>query len=180
MRLLLIRHGQTDYNVKKIPQGQEIDAPLNDEGIRQVEAAIPLVPSNIDFIISSPLKRASQTADILNKALGKEILYEDRIKELSYGSLAGKTWQEIEAETGDPNVKEKDSNMNFNYCLYGGEAVIDVQNRVAQFVEDAKVKYPGKTILVTTHSGVMKTMYRLFPQKDEPKTLNATIHEFRF
>lgn len=180
MRLFLIRHGQTDYNKNKIPQGQEIDASLNAEGIVQVEATIPHVPSDVDFIISSPLKRAAETAIILNKALNKEIVYDDRIKELSYGSLAGKPWPEIVAETGDPDVREKDRNINFNYRNFGGEAAIDLQNRVAQFVEDMKVQYPDKTILVTAHGGVIDTMHRLFPQKRRADTLNATIHEFRF
>ncbi len=180
MKLLFIRHGQTDFNKNKIPQGQEIDSSLNAEGIQQVEAAIPHMPSDIDFIISSPLKRASQTADILNKALGKAIRYDDHIKELSYGSLAGKPWPEIVAETGDPDIKEKDRNMNFNYRNFGGEAVIDVQNRVAQFVDNMKAQYPDKTILVTTHGGVIDTMHRLFPQETRSETLNGAIHEFRF
>src|SRR5436853_1073134 len=96
MRLYFIRHGQTDYNLKKLPQGQEIDAPLNETGRAQAEKAAEFLPKNIDVFYSSPMKRTLQTAEILNKKLEKEILVHDLIKEMSYGSLAGKTWPEIE------------------------------------------------------------------------------------
>ncbi len=69
MKLIFVRHGQTDFNLQGRPQGQEMDRPLNETGEGQVEAAAQFVPSDIDFIISSPLKRAAQTADILNKKL---------------------------------------------------------------------------------------------------------------
>lgn len=180
MKLLLIRHGQTDYNKNKLPQGQEIDSPLNDEGVRQVEAATVAVPRDIDFIIASPLKRASQSADILNKTLGKEIRYDDRIKELKYGSLAGKPWAQVAVLTGDPQVHERDRNADFDYTAFGGESSVQVRTRVAAFVDEMRQTYPDGKILVATHGGVIDTMHHLFPQAEKAETLNATIHEFRF
>ena len=66
MKLLLVRHGQTDYNKADLIQGQEKDIPLNDEGRRQVQLTARGIPLEVSRIISSPLKRAFQTAEIIN------------------------------------------------------------------------------------------------------------------
>ena len=180
MKLLFIRHGQTDFNKNKIPQGQEIDAPLNDEGIKQIEEAATYLPNDLDFIISSPLKRASQTAEILNKKLNIKIQFNDDIKELRYGSLAGKTWPEVEIETGDKNVKEKDDNITFDYSKFGGDTAADLKKRVGKFIEELKLTNSDKTILIVTHGGVIDTMHILYPQTEKKEKKNGTIHEFDF
>ncbi|HEY5383297.1 MAG TPA: histidine phosphatase family protein, partial [Candidatus Paceibacterota bacterium] len=166
MHLFFIRHGQTDFNKQGRPQGQEIDAPLNDEGVRQVEEAAQHLPDNIHFIISSPLKRAHQTANILNKKLNIDIQFNDYIKELKYGSLAGKLWSEIEIETADTDVHEKDRRAVFDYRSFGGESSDDLKQRVTKFIEEVKEKHQDKTILITTHGGVIDAMHLLYPQKE--------------
>jgi broad specificity phosphatase PhoE len=180
MKLLFIRHGQTDYNKNKLPQGQEIDASLNGTGINQAREAAKSLPRNIDIIISSPLKRAFQTAEILNEILNKKIEFSDDIKEFSYGELAGKPWPEIVKTTGDKDIKEKDDNVTFDYSGYGGESANDLKIRVAKFVEEVKRKYFNKTVLVVSHSGVMDAMHILYPQKEKAETSNASLHEFQF
>lgn len=180
MKLIFVRHGQTDCNKNGIKQGQEIDVFMNAEGIKQVEEVTGKLPTNIDFIVSSPLKRASQTAEIINKRLNKNIQFNDDIKELRYGSLAGKTWPEIEIITGDKDAHEKDDNVTFDYSKYGGEKADSFKKRVTKFIEELKLQYPDKTILVTTHGGVVDAMHILFPQKEKAATDNASIHEFRF
>jgi broad specificity phosphatase PhoE len=180
MKLLFVRHGQTDFNKNKLPQGQEIDAPLNDTGIKQAEEAAKSLPGSIDFVIASPLKRASQTAEILNKKLNKKIEFNDDIKELRYGSLAGKPWSEIEEITGDKNIHEKDDKILFDYRKFGGDSAEDLKQRVTKFVDEVKGKYSDKTILVATHGGVIDAMHILFPQKERAETNNATVHEFNF
>ena len=178
MKLIFVRHGQTDYNLEGRPQGQEVNMPLNETGIGQVEAAAQFVPTDIDFIISSPLKRAAQTADILNTKLNKEIEYNSDIMELRYGSLAGKLWAEIEIETGDKDIHQKDRDLLFDYRQYGGESAQDLMDRVARFIDELKETYvdSGKKIVVTTHGGVIDTLHKLFGNKVE--TQNAGVHEF--
>src|SRR5438128_1464296 len=122
MKLIFVRHGQTDYNKADIVQGQEKDIPLNEEGRRQVAASASLVPTDVYRIFSSPLLRASQTAEIINERLHKEIEFADALKEFSYGSLAGKTWSQIETETGDPDIHRKDNAVHFDYRPFGGES----------------------------------------------------------
>ncbi len=180
MKLLFVRHGQTDFNKNKLPQGQEIDAPLNETGIQQAEVAAASLPGNIDFIVSSPLRRAFQTATILNKKLGATILLNDDIKELRYGALAGHTWPEIEVLTGDHDVHQKDIDIAFDYRAHGGDSAEDLKQRVAKFVTEMKTEYPSKTILVASHGGVIDAMHILYPQAQRIEADNATIHEFDF
>jgi probable phosphoglycerate mutase len=180
MRLIFVRHGQTDFNKNKLPQGQEIDAPLNDTGVTQAEEAAKSIPNDIDLIIASPLKRAAQTAEIINKRFNKKIEFNDDIKELRYGSLAGTPWPQIAEIMDDKDVKEKDDNVTFDYSKFGGDSAEDLKRRVAKFVGEVREKYPTKTILVASHGGVIDSMHILFPQKDRAATDNATIHEFIF
>ncbi|HEV3245497.1 MAG TPA: histidine phosphatase family protein [Candidatus Paceibacterota bacterium] len=180
MKLVFVRHGQTDYNKQGIVQGQEKDPPLNAEGTAQVEKTALRIPAEIDRIISSPLKRALQTAGILNKRLNKSIEVNDELKEFKYGSLAGKTWAEIVAVTGDEDVYEKDSNVTFDYRPYGGESAQDVKTRVSGFVDEAKKKYPAETILITAHGGIIDTMHVLFPRSEREASDNASVHQFEF
>lgn len=178
MKLYFIRHGQTDANKIGIVQGQEVDLLLNETGIKQVEDALRYLPETIDNIISSPLKRARHTAEIISKKLNKHLEFNDDIKEFRYGSLAGKTWAEIEAETGDISMREKDANTLFNYRPFGGESAEDLKERVKKFVIELQNTHAGKTVLVVTHGGVISAMHVLFPQKEKREGKNATLHEF--
>lgn len=178
MKLYLVRHGQTDFNKNKLPQGQEIDVPLNETGIQQAQEAAEFLPEDIDLIISSPLKCAAQTAEILKRKLNKRIEFNDDIKELRYGDLAGKPWPEIEALTGDADVRQKDRDNAFDYRKFNGESAADLSRRVAKFVAEIREKYADMTVLVATHGGVIDSMHDLFPQKERIETNNATVHEF--
>jgi len=100
--------------------------------------------------------------------------------ELRYGELAGKGWPEIVEIMGDPDAHQKDKDVTFDYSPHNGDSADDLKRRVAKFVEDMKREYPDKTILVTTHGGVIDSMHILFPQKEKPDSGNATVHEFEF
>ncbi len=180
MILYFVRHGQTDFNKKKIPQGQEIDVSLNEEGVRQVEEATRYLPNNIDFIISSPLKRTLETAQILNKKVNTDIELNDDVKEYRYGSLAGKSWTEIAEILHDPEAYQHDQDLLFDYHAFGGDSADDLKQRVKKFITGIQTKYKNKTILITTHGGFIDAMHQLFPQKEKKETDNATIHQFIF
>jgi broad specificity phosphatase PhoE len=160
-------------------QGQEVDEPLNETGVKQVEATMRNLPDHVDAIISSPLRRARQTAELLNTKFKKDIQFSDDIKELRYGSLAGKTWSEIEAQYGGRVTHETDDNVTFDYRPFGGEWSEDFKKRVTHFVEKVKRRYThDEVILVTAHGGVIDAMHILFPQQEKPSRDNGTVHEF--
>ena len=84
-----LRHGQTDWNVERRGQGQT-DIPLNETGINQAYDAKELLKGcGIKTIISSPLSRASKTAEIVNEAFGLRVQYIDELQEASFGEFEG-------------------------------------------------------------------------------------------
>lgn len=84
-----IRHGETDWNKKQLCQGQT-DIPLNDLGIQSAfKAAQALKNFPIELVVTSPLKRAKQTAQIIGEALNLEVQVYDEFAERCYGKLEG-------------------------------------------------------------------------------------------
>jgi len=95
MRLLIIRHGETEYNSKKIFQGT-INEKLNQNGINQAnKLSLRLKDEKIDLIFSSTLDRAKKTAEIINKYHNLNIQFKDELKEKNFGDLQGKPWEEL-------------------------------------------------------------------------------------
>ena len=91
MSIIITRHGQTDWNFKHLMQGST-DIKLNQKGIEQAEeVASKLEKEIIDLIICSPLVRARQTAEIINKNRNIPIRYDYRIVERDYGEYEGKS-----------------------------------------------------------------------------------------
>ncbi len=178
MKLIFVRHGETDQNKNGVIQGQEVDGVLNENGVRQIEQTAANLPEDIDFIISSPLKRAAETTQIINDRLNKKLYFRDELKEVSYGSLAGKTWDQVESEIGEKNMRDKELNSTFNHRPYGGESIEDVKIRLAKFIAGLKKDYADKKILIVTHGCVIDTVHLLFPQKEKLESKNASIHEF--
>ncbi len=95
MKLLLTRHGQTDWNVAGKVQGTT-DIELNETGKKQAKkTGEKLLDYNIDVIIASPLKRAKRTAEIIRGNRNIPILLDEGIKERCFGEFEGKTRQRI-------------------------------------------------------------------------------------
>ena len=83
--LYITRHGQTDWNVSKKVMGRR-DEPLNEKGLLQAsETRDNLLNTDIDLIICSPLQRARQTAETINKDRNIPIIYDERIIERDFG-----------------------------------------------------------------------------------------------
>lgn len=146
MKLLLTRHGQTDWNVAKKIQGRT-DIPLNETGIKQARIAREkLYNYNIDVILASPLKRALKTAEIIAEGRNIPLIICDELAERYFGEFEGKTGEEF-------NFDEI-----WNYKLnkqYGNvESVGDLFNRVQTFMDKIKEEYNDKNVLLVTHGGI--------------------------
>jgi len=90
MEIYVVRHGQTEYNVKNIFQGH-VNVPLNEVGIQQAkETANKFVGKKIDKILVSPLERAIQTASYISQVTGVKISIEPRLIERNFGDIEGK------------------------------------------------------------------------------------------
>lgn len=157
MKIYVIRHGITKLNKKKIVNGQ-IDEPLALEGKEQAKAAISLFPRSITHIYSSSLIRAKQTAKIINSKLNRQISFHNELTEIHMGSLAGKSWEDME---GGLEFKKKHRTVKFNYRPFGGESVDDVKKRLIYFLKKLNGKHKDYETLIVTHGGVIRLLHFL-------------------
>ena len=154
MKILITRHGQTDWNVLGKIQGQT-DIELNDNGRQQAKETGELIKNeNIDIIITSPLKRAKETSIIINENFNVTIIEDNRLMERNFGKSEGLTkddrrkLKEINPEVND--VWNYNKNIDFN----GMETMQDFCNRIYKFLDEIINKYRYKNILIVTHGGV--------------------------
>jgi len=153
---LLIRHAESVWNAEDRWQGQA-DPPLSERGIAQAEAlARNLAGEVADQLLSSDLRRAWQTAEILGRALGVAPRSDPRLRELDVGRWAGLTRGEIEArdssdlgrfEAGDPEVRAG-----------GAESRSEIRRRVRQAFRSLAEQWPGARLIVVTHLGVVRAL----------------------
>jgi broad specificity phosphatase PhoE len=179
MKLILVRHGQTDLNRQKRLTGRSEES-LNKDGLSQVQDIIPeLEKVNFDMIFSSPLLRARQTAEIIANYFKMNVIIDDRIVERDFGLLSGKTWDEAKEYSKNKDLKEDDMQQRYDYRPYEGESIEDVKKRYSNFIQEMKNKHYNKTILVVAHGGILRLSHNLFG-KGLTKIENASIHEFEF
>ena len=153
MSIYLTRHGQTDWNVAYLIQGR-LDVPLNEEGKRQAEElALKLKDIPLDAIIVSPMKRAQDTAAIINRYHNLPIETDDRIVEQYYGQLEGKP------RKGDVYLNHRQS-LATRYPE--GEGYFDVVYRVYGFLHELEEKRPNLNILVVAHGGMARVFNSYF------------------
>lgn len=146
MKLLLTRHGQTDWNVAGKIQGTT-DIELNETGIEQAKATgEKLLDYNIDIIIASPLKRAKKTAEIIRGNRNIEILLDDGLKERAFGEFEGKTREEFDFD--------EIWNYKLNKKYENAESTRELFERVQGFLNKIQKEYKDKTVLLVTHGGV--------------------------
>ena len=146
--IYIIRHGQTDWNIEHRIQGKT-DIVLNTEGIKQVELITQKIANlKIDSIISSDLKRAYMTAQIINEKFNKTIKADKRLREFNFGTLEGITRDQITQEIW----KKFDENSK----QFNAETKKEVFNRIKSFIDDIKSKNLNKNVLVVTHGGPIR------------------------
>ncbi len=163
MLLYLVRHGKTLWNEEGRVQGIT-DIPLSQKGTEEVKSLKKEIDGlKIDVVISSPLLRTRETAKIL---IGNRlpINIDDRIQERNWGLNEGMPIQEVDRwdcwdvvlNTDVPNI----------------ERVQDFMKRVSEFIEDIKIRYPDKNVLVVTHSAVIRVIHYLLGQIPEDGNLS--------
>ncbi|MCU1569788.1 MAG: histidine phosphatase family protein [Naasia sp.] len=171
--LVLVRHGQTDWNLQERIQGSS-DIPLNETGREQARAAGRLLADqHWDAIVSSPLSRALETARIIAAEVGlHSVQTVDDLRERHYGAAEGLTGAEVEARfDGGRQVTGRESR----------DAVIE---RVRPALIDIAEEHPGQSVLVVSHGGVIGSLVRdatdyAWPEAGQPIP-NGSAHRFRY
>ena len=153
MDLYVARHGQTLWNVQCKVCGRT-DLPLTEEGLHQAQLlAQDAVGKGIDVILASPMLRARQTALAVAQVLGLPVEIDDRLIEQDYGACVG-------ADRLNPVFLACKRNFGTRYP--GGESMLDLACRVYRLLDEIPVKYPGKTVLLVCHGGVMRSVRTYF------------------
>lgn len=162
MKLYAIRHGQTDWNLEQRAQGQT-DIELNETGIKQALQAKEAIKSlKIDLIISSPLKRAYKTAEIISN--GKiEITTDARLMERCFGKFEGTKTDIMPWE----DLYNCEKNLSYDDI----EPVNDLIKRCKNFLIEINEKHSNKTILIVTHGGTLRAINACINGIPENKTL---------
>lgn len=154
--IYIIRHGQTDSNVKNTYLGKT-DIPLNDEGVRQArEAAARFAEVKFDVIYSSPLIRAVQTAQEISKDRGLNIVLNSGVEERNYGLFDNLTMEQIKQNYPDEHKKWHDN--WFGYAPAEGESAAQVHKRTGEAMDRIIEHYNGKIVAVVTHLGAARHM----------------------
>jgi probable phosphoglycerate mutase len=152
-RLLLWRHGQTDWNAADRVQGQS-DVDLSGVGRAQAQAAAArLADLRPDLIIASDLRRAADTAGALAAITGLEITYDARLRERNYGRWQGLTNAEI-ADRWPAESKRWHAGLPVSG--FGIEDLDEVGKRVADALQDAGAAAPDGTIVVASHGSAIR------------------------
>ncbi len=156
--LYIVRHGETDYN-KECRYLGRTDLALNSTGIHQAEELAEKIKDiPIDVVVSSPLKRTLQMARIIMP--GKEIIQDNHFIERSPGVYEGLTKEE--AKSKYPDLYRKVVTRIFNEAPPQGETIKQVQDRVFNGLDDLKLKYPDRNILLVTHAFIAKVINKYF------------------
>jgi|JFJP01.1.fsa_nt_gi probable phosphoglycerate mutase len=157
--ILLVRHGQTTWNVQGKFQGQS-DSPLTEVGIQQAQAiAHRLRHETISHIYSSDLLRAYRTAQFIAAARGEQPITTDiRLRERHHGIFQGLSKAEIEVTYPDlyPNYDLDDP----HFIIPEGESRTQVSQRGLAMINDLAQRHLGERILVITHGGLLSAILR--------------------
>ena len=153
--LILVRHGQSEGNARRIFQGQ-LDMPLTDLGRKQAEAlAEHLMSRQISVMYTSDLSRAMETARIVGKKLGLEPIVDSRLREIDLGGWSGLTRDQVIARYPE-EWEAWGRGMDIGHA--GGESFERFWARVRGFIEDVLERHPGETILAVAHGGVSRIL----------------------
>jgi probable phosphoglycerate mutase len=162
IELLLIRHGETEWNVEKRLQGHR-DITLNREGLRQALAlGRRLIDEPLDAIYSSDLSRSLHTAQAIAAPRGMNIQLEKGLRERCFGAFEGLIHPEIDARYPQDYVawQRRDIDARYPSGEFHAETLREFAARTMECIERL-ANHPGHhRIALVTHGGVLDTVYR--------------------
>lgn len=154
----VVRHGETEYNRRRLMQGQRIDAPLNRTGMAQAAALAERFRGvALDAVYASPLRRAVDTArSVLRHHHGLPLRTLDALAEMSWGDLEGRSIDDV----GDVlrKFQRQWRDGHFHDRVGGGESILEVEMRARQALEHFADRHAGETVLAVTHGRFLRVL----------------------
>lgn len=179
-----IRHGHTDFNAEKRYAGS-LDISLNAKGIESSrQAAAKMVQANYDVVISSALKRAYETAQILTRP-GTPILQSPLCNERRFGIMEGLTWEDV-LHLDPPVLMINVGNDLHTVNPQNGEPFEDLWERARKFRRMIFRQFRGKKVLVVSHGVFLQMFHGVLTGSNcieslavYPANLQLTIFQFK-
>lgn len=178
--IILIRHGETEWNVAGRLQGQH-DSLLTATGVKQAKAlARRLQSDQFSHLYSSDLGRALSTAQEIAHLTRHTVIADRRLREKSLGILEGLTWPQ--AGERHPEIVSELDRHNYDYVVPEGESNNQMLARTLAFMEEIAEHHPGERVAAVTHGAVLSALFRylLGVPLGTPRRfhiLNTSIHE---
>ena len=156
--LILVRHGETEWNVQRRYQGQ-FNVPLSSVGRKQAERiAQRLASQKIDAIYASDLERAWETAAIIAAKHNLAVAPEPRLRELKFGVLEGLTFDEAQMQYPEMITAWL---KDFNQPPQGAETIDLFNTRIVSLLDELKQKHDEETLLLVGHGGSLSEILRV-------------------
>jgi uncharacterized phosphatase len=169
----LLRHGQTDWNINFLLQGVT-DIPMNETGIEQVRIAASAIDRNEwDIVLTSPLHRARQTAEIIARETGlTEVIEQSLLIERSFGEAEGLSHEQW---------REKYSTLDH---IPGGESRSQLAERSKILLDLLATEFAGKRVLAVSHGALIRNLIAIISDNALPRdgerlgnaSLNVVTH----
>jgi probable phosphoglycerate mutase len=184
-KFILVRHGQSKANECGYLVGNT-EAPLSPKGEKQAKAVSEYILKayKVDVIYSSPLSRACNTVKGVADELNLPINTENKLIEFNFGKWEGLTHEEIKNNFDDGYSKwARDPGV---FIPDGGESMAQLQTRVVEKLKEIGKKEDGKTVLIGSHSSVIRALQcyiqglPLTKMKNTPWVVNGSIAEINF
>ncbi|MEC9220622.1 MAG: histidine phosphatase family protein [SAR324 cluster bacterium] len=156
--IILIRHGETEWNSQKRMQGHS-NSDLSLVGQAQIQALgqwMKNVP--FDLIYSSDSLRAKQTAEAITQFSGHELQFDQRLREKNLGVFEGLTSEE--ARERHPEVFRLFKTAGSKYVIDEGESTQQLQDRALEIVNEIRIKHPEERVLLVTHGGFIRVVMK--------------------
>jgi broad specificity phosphatase PhoE/ribonuclease HI len=159
-QLIFLRHGETPHTVDKRFSGSSGDDPgLSETGFAQARAAAQYLSTigGVDAVVSSPMRRTRQTAEVVATGLGLQVAVNDGWVECSFGEWDGHTFAEVQDKWPDALTAWMGST---SVAPPGGESFDACARRARSARDSVLTAYPGRTVVVVTHVTPIKLMVR--------------------
>lgn len=180
--LLLVRHGQSEANLKDVFIGHT-DANMTELGVQQARKTAQYIAQhyNVDYVYTSDLKRAYFTGLEIAQECGLNIILDKRLREIDAGEWENISFQELDRKYS-VDYKRWKTDIGLSCCT-GGESVKALSERILGGLIDIAKRHDGKNVVIATHATAIRAMQCVFAgkplseMKDIPWSSNASITE---
>jgi broad specificity phosphatase PhoE len=177
MRLLLVRHAESEWNAQRRWQGWS-DPPLSEHGRAQAVQAASRVPGTVRSVVSSDLQRARETAQIIASELGLgDVTVDAGWREIDVGAWSGLTMDEVKERHPGTHAQWRGGKLD---AYPEGESRAAHRSRLLAAIGRLAAREPDADVMVVTHGGCLSDLERMLDVHPGNPSTNLTARWFRW